>query len=308
MTKRSTLVLGLAIVLLFAVFATTLYVTDALVVTGSEPNAKIVTGTLALIGGFIASVVSLLGVTLKYSIDRRTEERLALEAERNAIAWSEAEARLKLEASIRALELFGPENNQAIQRSGALFALQSLGQHTLALSLTSELLRGRQIDAGAAAHVVDAALRGDDIESQYRAIEAFVANADMFLTPQGYEIPSSLIGGDVQHSVYVREWAHTGVLRMLLARSLVDWKMRCLPAALGLVGALVRLWQIETEASIKADLAAELNAVLAALPEARITVNGMPMDEIRNAVATAKAYSEDTTELVGEIRSWSSAA
>lgn len=308
MTKRATIVLGIAIVVLFGVFATTLYVTDALVVTGSTPNAQIVTGTLALIGGFIASVVSLLGVTLKYSIDRRAEERLALDAERNAIARSEAEARLTLEASIRTLELFGSHHNQAIQRSGALFALQSLGQHSLALSLTSELLRGRQIDAGAAAHVVDAALRGDDVDSQYRAIEAFVSNAAMFLTPEGYEIPSSLIGGDVKHSVYVREWAHTGLLRMLLARSLADWRATCVPAALGLVGALVRLWQIETERSIKADLAAELNAVLEALPEARIAVNGMPVAEIRIAVATAKAYSADATELVGEIHSWSAAA
>ena len=146
---------------------------------GSDSSSKVVAAALALVGAFVGTVVSMVGILLKHSIDQQgeirqnmeskrntvlqaeaerrlqiesnrnavlqaeAERRLQIESDRNAALQKDAEQRLKLEAAVRALQLFSTSNGSPAppsQRDGALFALDSLGQYELTLLILESLL------------------------------------------------------------------------------------------------------------------------------------------------------------------------
>ena len=82
------------VVVLFAILAGVLVAVGVFDNSASKNDVAIVAGMLTLLGGLIASSFTLVGLLLKHSIDRRTA-RLA----------DETEHRLRLETSIKAVEL-----------------------------------------------------------------------------------------------------------------------------------------------------------------------------------------------------------
>ena len=129
--------------------------------TGTDPSSKVVAAALALVGTIVGAVVSIVGVILKHSIDRQAETRQEIESRRSDALQREAEQRLKLEAGVRALQLFSTSSGDltpAVQRDGALFMLANLGQHELTLQLVDNLLSEGELSAGAASSLVPATI------------------------------------------------------------------------------------------------------------------------------------------------------
>src|SRR5205809_998795 len=75
-------------------------------------NAQVIAAALAFSGVVLAATLGLVGALLKYSIDARTLQQTA-----------ETEGRLRLETSIRAVELLTEDGKPATQtrQAGALF-------------------------------------------------------------------------------------------------------------------------------------------------------------------------------------------
>ena len=306
--KRSTYVLSGALCAGFLALGVVLYLSDIFVVTGTDPNSKIVAAAIALVGTLVTAVVSMLAVALKHALDTRAEARLSIESERTAIMQREAEDRLKLEAATKAVQLFATPQGQlapSIQRSGALFTLSNLGQHSLAIALTAELLRSREVEPAVAARVLDAALRSRNLEYQSMAIDIFFENASAFLTPTSYELPMSPFEPSASMPPYISALAYFGCIKLMLARPFADWRGAHRSAGWGLLGMLIRAWQNEESKALKQDMAALLAALLPLFPEARFDVSGMAMDAVRKGVRGADTASENAQQLADEITIWS---
>jgi hypothetical protein len=138
--------IGLVLVpLAFVSMIVVLWVLGFFEFSGTEASAKIVATALTLGGGLVASMITLIGLILRQSVEQRNAdireeagERLRLEAERNQALQEEAERRLKLEAAIRAVDLLGTDaggHSCVLQRTGALFTLSNLGMVNLAIDL-----------------------------------------------------------------------------------------------------------------------------------------------------------------------------
>lgn len=132
----------------------------------SASDAKVVAGLLTLLGGLIASAFTLVGLLLKHSIDRYTAS-LAAEAELSRrLEAQETERRLRLETSIKAVELLTtPDGKPAPpeRQAGALIVLGSkpLEQLELAVALLRENWASGHISPSAGVWVIDRALKQD---------------------------------------------------------------------------------------------------------------------------------------------------
>lgn len=160
-TRVWPLVLG--VVALFGIVVLVVWQTGLLDKKTPASNTQLVVAMLTLLGGLVASSFTLVGVLLKHSIDRRS-----------ASLAGEAEARLKLETAIKAVELLTmPDGASAPgeRQAGALFVLASapLQQLDLALALLSEHWGSGAISSSAAIWVIDRALREPDPQMQSQA-------------------------------------------------------------------------------------------------------------------------------------------
>ena len=235
-----------AILLSFFGLVAILWASDALVFTGTESSAKVVTAYLTLVGAFLAAIVSFVGLLLKHAIDDRTEARVAAENKRNEILERESEDRLKLEAAIRAIQLLSGQNGAPslqIQRAGALTTLSNLGQHGLTLALVTELLQDDELNPTTASYILDRALRCDDRVVQRDAVVLFKNFARKFLTPHGAELPGIFITEAHRQTPYVRSWLSIAIARLFVARSIVEWRTSAWTTVGGLVGILCSLWR-----------------------------------------------------------------
>lgn len=299
------------VLLLFAIFGVILHKTGALVFTGTDPSAKVVSAVVALIGAFLASVVSILGLVVKHTIDLRTEDRLEAESQRTAILQREAENRLKLEAAIGAIQLLASPSGSPslpIQRAGVLITLSSLGQHTLTLALTSELLHRNELEPSTAAVVLENAFRSGDVDVQADAMARLDDAAAQFVTPNGFDLPMFILLPSPTMPLHIRRWAPLVVAKVLMARPLRDWhSARLAPSAYTLLGTLCVVWEAESHPSSKSDAAAILATVLPGFPsEGAIThpVKTIELSIIRPAVAQSEPASEAAVALVQDLRAW----
>jgi hypothetical protein len=153
----------------------------------SKYNPKIVVGVLTLLGGVIASSFTFVGVLLKHSIDTHSA-RLA----------EETEARLRLETSIKAVELLTMEDGTpapSIRQAGALFVLGShpLRQLDLALALLREnWKRPDGVSSSAAVWLINEVLEhGDSAAQEIEAASILAANTALLVQPDasGIEWP-----------------------------------------------------------------------------------------------------------------------
>ena len=299
-----------AITILFAVFGVILYASGALVFDGTEQSAKIVTATLALVAAFVASVVSVFGILIKHSIDVRTEARQQLDSERNAVLAREAEDRLRLDTVIRTIQLFGHEGAKAlpVQRAGALIALCSLGQHELAISLAADLLVRGDLEAATAAAVIDRAITGGQPHVKVVAADLFFEHANKLLTKASYEIPHSFFHFEQPMPFPVRQGGVLGLIKLLLARPLKQWRDHHRVPAFGLVMALVRAWRSELDEELKINTASVLREVLEAFGDTttfRDATETVDLVTIRAELSeTTPSASNIIQGMVGKLREW----
>jgi hypothetical protein len=200
----------LAVVILFCGFLATLSASGLFTLDGTESSAHVVGAALALSGAFIAALVSVTGILFKHAFDNRAEARLQIEADRTEVMRREAEGRLKLEAAIRAIELFSRTadgGSAALQRAGALLTLSSLGLHEPTVSLLIDLLSRREVEPITAARLLNRAIVEGDETMQEEVARVLDDFADRMLTPYGFEFPRSLLKHPERVSHYSRMWS-----------------------------------------------------------------------------------------------------
>jgi hypothetical protein len=209
---------ALVLLLLFGGFVGLLWGLGLLDVHGRTSNAQVVAATLALGGGLVATSLTFIGVLLKHSIDERTLRQT-----------ENTEGRLRLETSIRAVELL-TENGKpatATRQAGALFVLASLNQLDFALALLREIWPKREISPDAALWVVDRALLSGDEMLQVQASQLLYSNANSLSTAGGYEFPDSVNQkwtNDIPS--YARSFVLNAYMEMLLSRPCDDWDLK----------------------------------------------------------------------------------
>jgi hypothetical protein len=305
-----TIVVTSGLVALFVAFAYTLYATGALVFTGSESSAKVVSATIALIGAFVAGIVSLMGMSLKHSLDERTEARQQAESERNALYQREAESRLKLEAAIKAITLIGADGESdgvRLQRAGVLLTLSSLGQHGLALALIELLLEQNGCEPSTIAAVADKALQSSDVAAQRDAIAMIAMNAEKLLTDSGCAFPSCLTEPVAGRDRFIREWTVIAVAKLFVARPRVAWQSTHIFTAYALIATLCRLWTAEPESDLKTNVGATLRAVLEGFPLMAFVGTGQRRVEIKpfRQLPPAPSGNDAFLRAVVELQRWS---
>jgi hypothetical protein len=148
----------------------------------STGNGQAFAAVLALLGGFFGSSLTFIGLLIKHSID----ERNAQLAERNQQLAEEAERRLTLDSSIRAVDLLSTADGKPApptEQAGALFALAHLEQLPLALTLLNEIWPKGHISTRAATTLIEKGLLAKDEQINRSAADTLARHAH--LLPDG---------------------------------------------------------------------------------------------------------------------------
>ena len=218
----------------FLVFAALLWRAGLFEFTGSEASSKVVGASVALIGGFIGSVVAFVGLILTNSIQVR------------------AERRQQIEAVIQALGLLTTASGaqvSSVQRVGVLFALESLEMLPLALTLLENMLSTRQVDANTAAQILDRGLP-DRVASVTSARILYDYAAD-FRTAGQYAFPHSIdMAWPTTYPELARELTALARLRLICSASRSTWDDGALSAH---TASLAQTWRLERVDRIRDD-------------------------------------------------------
>jgi hypothetical protein len=203
--NRTTLLAYGFIGVLFAAFIVVAWQSGFFTFTGSQPSANVVAAALALTGVFVTAALTAIGVVLKQSVDERTlalqkqaETRLSQEKEHNDAIQDQAERRLQMDTAIRAVQLFSTSTGAMapeVQVAGALYALGSLNQHKLTLSLVADLLGRNELDTDTAGEVVGLAIRSGDARVQTTAISCLWQNVTKMVNERGASVPECVADG-----------------------------------------------------------------------------------------------------------------
>jgi|SRR4051794_30722361 hypothetical protein len=221
----------------------------------------------------------------------------------------DAENRLKLEAAIRALQLFGTDTaapSSPTQRAGAIFMLASLAQHDLALALLEHALVDGDMRPTLANAILDHILtRGTEIAKR-DAITLVCGNAHRLVDGDDYWFPAALMDGCEEQSPYVRRFAGMGLAELLLARSPDDWR-RCLFQLYAVIAALALLWHTAHDNEERADVGAILAVVLGSFEIEDLLHHPSRVIEVaqlRIATQESRPSGRMGTDIVGRLRSW----
>lgn len=152
---------------------------------GTAANANVIVGGLALTGVLVTAAVSVVGLSLKQSIDRRTLE------------LSQAEhRRQQMETAMQTVRLLAADGGALApktQVSAALLVLARLGEMSLAVDLAAELWPKDQLTCSAAVRIIDDALNKGDPPLQRDAAVLLLNNVERLDVGENqYEWPDSL--------------------------------------------------------------------------------------------------------------------
>jgi hypothetical protein len=295
------------IVLLFAIFGFLLWRAGLFRYDGTEPSAKAIAASLALAGALVGSLVSIVGIVLKHSLDLRTaalnaetERRLGIDAERTSKLQGEAERRLTQEATIEAAKLLGSSS-----KVGALFALSSLGMHDLATVLTGHLLAMGRVDANSAAWLLDRTLKTGEPLLQNEAAYLLEVYVHKFLMPNGKgTFPSCILNWDLSLPSWVRQQGARALGYLLAARPYSEWDE---DVALSIMGTFGSGWATETDQLVKNEIGVCLKSMLAAAPKGGALYYSnqpIPIDEILSEVRDLITKDRLTQRLVEQLDKW----
>ena len=213
--NRYFIIASIAVVLVFLIFIQFLSRAGWLTLTGTESSTTIVAASIALIGGLFGSIVSLLGLALKHSVDERS---LAIQVRNEALA-KEAELRLNNEAAIQSIGLLSTSNGDetsSTQRAGVILSLANLNKFAIALSLADEMMNDteRPLNTGTFCWLISKSIvKGDNLIKEQAALS---------FSEQIYELndkmlyPAALLDVDIYRSL-------DDSIRILAVEILVDY-------------------------------------------------------------------------------------
>jgi hypothetical protein len=218
--QRPVIWTSLALLALLAAFVVLLWRVGLFDFQQKVSDAKVFAAVLGLVGGLFATSMTFAAALLKHSIDVR-----------NLGQARETEARLRLETSIRAVELLTDEGQKATRtrQAGALFVLSSLDQLDFSLALLDEIWPAGDITTTAAVWVVNRALRGEDERIQLDAATLLARNAArLTFGTRCYEWPPC-----VSHKwpnsipVLARQSLLEALIKMTASRPACKWEYAC---------------------------------------------------------------------------------
>jgi hypothetical protein len=124
----------------------------------TESDVKLLAGVLALIGTLVTAAVTFTGLLIKTSFDLRA----------HALA-EDGERRNRVDTVIRAVGLLGANGQNATQHqiSGAILALDSLGEYELAVALVGQLWPHDLVSRYAIGRVITKAFEKGSAHTQY---------------------------------------------------------------------------------------------------------------------------------------------
>jgi hypothetical protein len=265
-----------AVVAIFGLFVLGIVLAIALGPSQATGSAEVLAAAVALVGALVTAAVSAIGLVLKHSLDlrsnalqRETEVRKAALERESADRQQEAEDRLKLEAGIKAAQLFATTTGQPtpeIQRAAALFTLASLRLHDLTVSLVFGLFDSKEIHPIDAGDILERVFVSKDAYAKRLAMAYLHDRAEKLMTNKGLGVPSSLMGSPHAFDDYVRSFLPSLFGRILLSRPLAEWKSDS-PSPVPLMLGLCLAYRDEQVPRLKQDAGAVLAPVLKAFPE-----------------------------------------
>jgi len=279
MTQASAWINGVVVVALalFLSFAAILWQFGFFNFDGTDNSAKIVAAALALVGGLFGSLVTVVTVLVKLSVDQRNadlnaqaQKRLELESERNAALQEEAESRLKMEAAIQAVKLLSGESGKEVpvtQRAAVLFTLVKLDLLDLALTMLANMLERRKIDGSSASWVLSAALESGSSTYQMEAGTILENYPGSFIIDRKnhsrIDLPRAIdCHWDPQLPVVTREALFEFLTSTLLSRTYSQWDKGFFNA---LIVTLCEAWKQEEmtgHENLRSGIAGVMNSVL----------------------------------------------
>lgn len=272
-----------------------------------KTDTQVLAAVLGLLGGLFAASLTFVGALLKHSVDVRTLR----------LSW-ETEARLRLETSIRAVQLLATADGKTApptQQAGALFTLVRLDQLDLALPLLGEVFARGEVSSKAAVSVVDCALRSSDDALQRAGASILVANAPRLRDERScWDFPECVsLRWSTDLHVYAREGLLDALLGTLLSVPPSEWRRECTNAFLVQFDAVRKA---EDREHIRAGAILAMHLILNSQGYAGVTfdlmvqdgaVNIGPLrDEISALVedAAAQAYDGLVLNLRGAWEDW----
>ena len=152
---------------------------------GTDTTAKVAIGGLGLIGVLVTAIVTLIGLVLKQSIDKRSLE----------ISQGE-QRRMQLEAAVQTVKLMTLDSGAPAppeQVSAALLVLAKLGEVSLAIDLATEIWPKQHLTSSAAVRIIDCAFIEDDSALQRSAALLLFNNVSKLdIAENQYEWPTYL--------------------------------------------------------------------------------------------------------------------
>ncbi len=291
----------IGVVLLFIVLLVFLWNSPLMKFDGSVSSSNVVAAMIVLIGGLLTAAITIIGVLLKYSIDQQTDRRLEIESKRNADMQIDAEKRLKLEASIRAIQLFSNENGtlaHPVQRSGALYALTSLGQYELALSILYQLIDEKKVDSGTVSDIINQSLLCGDESVQDQAMGLLSLRTESVMTDMELMIPESIMGCKQKFPLSVRESIPFFLAKVISLRTASQWKENEKIMSVGsIIACLAIFWEEEKDGRIRQNAEVLLNHILEIYGEIHLVFHPrkkIDLNELRKVVLAKEAPSVKT--------------
>jgi hypothetical protein len=272
--------------------------------SGGEAAAKVAVAVLALFGSLFGTTVTLIGLLLKRSIDKRT-----------LVLQTEAEQRLKLDTAIKAVELFKSAAGAAspAESAGALFALIRLGQFDFALSLLDELWPKDLVRSPSAVWVINCCLQSEDVEIAELAATLLWANAAKLPDDHGgkswpanydWQVPNTM-------SLLTRRLLLMARVKSLLSRPFDYWDRNILNAD---ILALSNSFRTDSSSELTQSAAAYLRTLLQVYDPSDKQVLHLPtgllsIEEVRAEIekkygASVCGSTASDEELEGQLRSW----
>lgn len=273
-----------SIIVIFAAFSVLSWKIGLFDFTGTDASAKIVAASIALIGGFIGSLVTVIGILLKHSIDQRAEKRL------------------KVEAAIQSVQLLSTSSGKevpATQRAGVLFTLVSLGLPELAIKMLNQMFPNDRIDASTACWLIEYGIKSNNESLQYEAVNILNENAEKLLIDKGScEFPRCFTEVcDTKVSEYVRGEAAKALLKLIATRPYSDWNMETLNR---LVIGLKISYETEPSHTIRNGVALGLEKIIRIYPPRTVlcpTGSEIDVDDLKtNLSKFVKKPNLDTTD------------
>jgi hypothetical protein len=307
-----------AILLAFIGFGLVLWGAGLFNFTGTEQSAKIVAASLALVGGLIGSLISIIGVVLKHSLDLRNtelkeqeERRLTIESERNNDLKRDAEDRLALSTAIQAVQLLGfntGEEVPMVQRAGALFALTSLGRYDLATVLTGQMLASdpQDLEANSAAWILDRVLTSGGRNVQEEAAMVLHSYAKKFLMSDGLAtFPDSILNWEMEKLPRLARYnCLVGLGSLMVAQPHWKWDQDILK---GILKSFAIAWTQERDPKLRNDVGVIMKAAFSYFKEDWVFPHrsrALDTQTIRSEVNTLTTESYGINSLADRIVEW----